>query len=95
MPDIQNGNLILAEHSGDSYIAYFRELYRANKGDFVYVTYNGIKYTYKITDIYFQNKTGQIGIYRDYWKTTLTLVTCTKDSDEKQTIYIAELVSKN
>ena len=93
MPYVNNGNFILAAHSGNSYVSYFKDLYLLNKGDYAYVTYQGVKYVYKITNIYLQVKTGQIGIYRDNNKTTLTLVTCTKDDEQHQTIYIAELIS--
>jgi LPXTG-site transpeptidase (sortase) family protein len=95
MPDVNKGNFILAAHSGTAYISFFNTLYLLNEGDYAYVTYNGVKYTYKITKIYLQDKTGQIGIYRDSNKTTLTLVTCTKDDKNHQTIYIAELISKS
>ena len=91
LPDVVNGNLILIAHSGDAYISYFRYLYKLNKGDFAYVTYNGIEYKYKITNIYKARKTGVVTVKRNYNKTTLTLITCTKDSDKTQTIYIAEL----
>ena len=95
MPDVDKGNFILAAHSGSAYISYFNDLYKLNKGDYAYVTYKGVKYTYQITNIYTQPKTGQVGIYRDYEKTTLTLVTCTNFDKTTQTIYIAELISKN
>ena len=49
------------------------------------------KYAYKIVNIYKQDKVGTIAIYRDYNKTTLTLVTCTNYESTTQTIYIAEL----
>ena len=91
LPDVKAGNLILAAHSGNAAIAFFRELDLLTEGDNAYVTFNGRKYTYKITKIYYQEKTGKIGIYRDYSKTTLTLVTCTRSNDSTQTIYIAEL----
>lgn len=90
-PDVERGNFILAGHSGTGWKAFFNELYRLNVGDEAYVTYKGKKYTYKITNIYKQNKTGKIAIYRNYDKTTLTLVTCTNNDDTTQTIYIAEL----
>lgn len=95
MPDVDKGNFILAAHSGNSYVSYFKNLYLLNNGDYVYVTYNGVKYTYQIKNIYLQVKTGQIGIYRDINKTTLTLVTCTKNDEAHQTIYIAELINRN
>ena len=90
-PDVERGNFILAGHSGTGWKAFFNELYRLNVGDEAYVTYKGKKYTYKITNIYKQNKTGKIAIYRNYNKTTLTLVTCTNNDEATQTVYIAEL----
>lgn len=90
-PDVERGNFILAGHSGTGWKAFFNELYRLNVGDETYVTYKGKKYTYKITNIYKQNKTGKIAIYRNYNKTTLTLVTCTNNDEATQTVYIAEL----
>ena len=93
-PDVDKGNLILAAHSGTSYISFFNELYKLNKGDNVYVWYNNYKYIYKITNIYTQPKNGRINIYRDYDKTTLTLITCTRNSKTTQTVYISELIRK-
>lgn len=92
MPDVSHGNLILMAHSGDAYISYFAYLYQLNVGNDVYITYNKNKYKYKIVNIYDVAKTGKVSIYRDYNKTTLTLITCTKDDSTKQTVYIAELV---
>lgn len=94
-PDVDKGNFIIASHSGNSSIAYFKELYKLTIGDVAYVEYDNVKYTYQITNIYTQSKTGIIGIYRNYEKTTLTLVTCTKGDKTTQTIYIAELISKD
>ena len=94
-PDVENGNFILAAHSGTSYLAYFRNLYKLSIGDKAYVNYNNKRYTYTIVNIYEQNKTGKIAIYRDRNKTTMTLVTCTKNSRTKQTIYILELTDIN
>lgn len=91
MPDVVNGNLIFAAHSGDAYISYFAYLYKLNVGDFAYVTYGGTKYKYQIVNIYNVPKTGSVTIVRNMSKTTLTLITCTKDSDTEQTVYIAEL----
>ena len=90
-PDVKRGNFIIAGHSGTGWKAFFNELYQLTTGDKAYVTYKGKKYTYTITNIYKQPKTGTIAIYRNYDKTTLTLVTCTNNDDTTQTIYIAEL----
>lgn len=93
MPNVDRGNLILMAHSGDAYISYFAYLYRLQIGNDAYVTYQGVKYHYRIVNIYNVEKTGTVKIVRNYDKTTLTLITCTKDSDTQQTVYIAELVS--
>lgn len=92
-PTKDKGNLILAGHSGTGWKAFFNDLYKLNKGDQAIVTYKGKTYTYKITNIYTQPKVGKIAIYRNYDKTTLTLITCTNYDSTTQTIYIAELES--
>lgn len=92
-PDVDKGNLILASHSGPSWNAYFNDLYKLNVDDLLYISYKNKKYTYKITNIYKQEKVGTIAIYRNYEKTTLTLVTCTNFDLKTQTVYISELQS--
>ena len=92
-PDIEKGNLILAGHSGTGWKAFFNDLYKLAIGDQLIVNYKGKVYTYNIVNIYKQDKVGKIGIYRNYDKTTLTLVTCTNNDSKTQTIYISELVS--
>lgn len=92
MPDVENGNLILMAHSGTSYISYFAYLYKLDIGDDVYVTYFGRRYHYQIVNIYDVEKNGVVRISRDYNKTCLTMITCTKDNDYSQTVYISELI---
>ena len=92
-PDTKKGNLIIAAHSGTGWKAFFNDLYKLNNGDIAVITYKNKKYTYRITNIYKQPKTGKIAIYRNYEKTTLTLVTCTNHDLTTQTVYIAELVN--
>ncbi len=94
MPNVERGNFILAAHSGPANISYFNDLYLLQVGDEATVSYNRIKYVYQITKIYTQPKVGQVAIYRDETKTTLTLVTCTNHDSTTQTIYIAELTQK-
>ena len=89
-PDVTNGNLILAAHSGNCSYCYFDDLYKLSIGDSAYITYGGVKYSYKIVDIYEVEKTGTVAIYRDYSKKVLTLITCTRNSTTKQTVYILE-----
>ena len=92
-PDKDKGNLMLAGHSGTGWKAFFNDLYKLTKGDTAIVSYKGKTYTYKIVNIYTQPKIGTIAIYRNYDKTTLTLITCTNNDSTTQTIYIAELQS--
>ena len=91
MPDVTNGNLIIAGHSGTGWKAFFRNLYKLEIGDDATITYGGLNYTYKITNIYKEENIGTVSIKRNHDKTTLTLITCTKDDSSTQTIYIAEL----
>lgn len=91
-PSTERGNFIVAGHSGTGWNAFFNDLYKLSIDDIAEVSYKGKKYTYKIVNIYTQPKVGNIAIYRDYSKTTLTLITCTNNVSTTQTIYIAELV---
>ena len=44
MPDVTNGNLIIAGHSGTGWKAFFKDLYKLEVGDEAIVTYAGINY---------------------------------------------------
>lgn len=92
-PDEVNGNVIIIGHSGNYSNSYFGNLYQLNVGDTASITYDNKKYTYKIINIYKDRKDGTVTIYRDESKSTLTLITCTKDDETTQTIYISELIS--
>lgn len=91
-PNVVNGNLIIAGHSGNYNNSYFANLYMLDLEDTITVHYQGKDYTYKITKIYNEEKTGTVRILRNRNKTSLTLITCTKDDNYHQTIYIAELM---
>lgn len=92
-PDEDGGNVIIIGHSGNYNNSYFANLYQLVLGDTASIYYNNKKYNYKIVDIYNEYKDGTVTIYRDERKNCLTLITCTKDDDEHQTIYIFELVN--
>lgn len=93
-PDIENGAFILAAHSGNSYISYFKNLYKLKMGSYVYIYYKNVKYIYTISEISNIEKNGNLTIKRDVTKNTLMLVTCTKNSKSKQTVYTAYLKEK-
>lgn len=92
-PDVDKGNFILAAHTGSSSVSFFTKLHDLVLGDQATITYKQKKYTYQLVNIYTQPKVGEIAIYRDTSKTTLTLVTCTKNTDDSQTVFILELIN--
>lgn len=91
-PNELNGNVILASHSGSSSISYFKNLYKLELNDEAYINYKNTTYTYKVVNIYKEEKDGTVAIYRNKEKSTLTLITCTKNDNTKQTIYILERI---
>lgn len=93
LPDKQYGNVILASHSGNSSVSYFRKLDKLSINDEVIIDYNKESYIYKIVDIYDVEKMGKAIIKRNRYKNTLTLITC-RDGTNKQIILIAELERK-
>jgi LPXTG-site transpeptidase (sortase) family protein len=90
MPEQINSNLILASHSGNSSIAYFKHLDKLKINDSVYIYYKNKKYKYIIYDNYEVEKTGYLEIKRKQDKTTLTLITCKKGTN-KQLVFIGYL----
>ena len=90
MPTKKHSNLILASHSGTSSIAYFKNLYKVNYNDVIYIYYQKTKYKYVIADIYDVPKTGYIEIKRNQSKNAITLITCKKNTN-MQTVYIGYL----
>ena len=92
LPDKTNGNLILASHSGNSSIAYFKHLDELTYNDEFYVYYKNKKYKYVIGDIYEVEKSGYVEIKRDRSKGAVTLITCKKNTN-KQIVIIGYLIS--
>ena len=89
----EKGNVIIIGHSGNYSNSYFANLYRLDVNDTASIQYEGKTYRYKIVNIYNEIKDGTVTVYRDVTKNCLTLVTCTKDDDTKQTVYIFEQYS--
>ena len=89
-PDVINGNVILAAHSGTANISYFRNLDKLDLGDDAIIYYQGNTYNYKVVKKYDDDKTGKINIKRDRNTSTLTLITCRHNTD-KQIVIILEL----
>ena len=90
-PDLVNGNLIIAGHSGSGRIAFFKNLYKLSSGDESYIYYKNKKYIYKMIESYEVQKTGIVPIKNYENKTILTLITCSQN-ESKQIVFINELV---
>lgn len=93
MPDVNKGNMILASHSGNSSVSYFRYLDKLKKGDIASIYYLGKKYDYKLINYYDVNKNGSVQIIKNNDINTLTLITCKKNT-VKQTVFIFELIKE-
>lgn len=90
MPDKENGNVIIAGHSGNSYMAYFKNLVKLNNGDEAKIFYNGKTYIYNLTKSYEVDKTGKVALEKNKNRQTLTLITC-KHNTNKQIVFVFEL----
>lgn len=90
MPDQRYGNVMLAAHSGNARVSYFKNLNKLEMDDNVSISYKGKIYNYKVVNIYDIEKTGKAQIIRNKNVSTLTLVTC-RHNTNKQIIVICEL----
>ncbi len=91
-PTVENGNVILVAHSGTAEVSYFRNLTSLNNGDKIEIYYHGLKYTYKLVNMYEVEKNGKVEIIRNTEKNTLTMITC-KHNTNLQLVFISELDS--
>lgn len=94
MPNVENSNLILASHNGTSNVSFFKDLYKLKNDSLIYLYYDGYKYIYKLNNYYDTNKDGKVEIVRNRYKNTITLITCKRNTKDKQTVFIGYLVDK-
>ena len=94
LPTDNNGNVVLEAHNGTADISYFNQLHQLEIGDKASIYYKGTKYTYIIENIYDVEKDGYVEVNRDINKNTLTLITCKKDTEDRQLVIILYLLSK-
>ena len=87
MPNKKNGMVMIAGHSGTGNIAYFKNLYKLNINDIVIIYYNNIKYTYKIIDIYLEDKNGEISVQDNNNFSSIILTTCSNKKGKQQTFW--------
>ena len=91
-PKLEYGNIILASHNGNNKNSYFKHLDKLEKGDIIKIKYKNITYKYKLDNIYEVEKNNKINIKRDMYQNTLTLITCKKNTINKQEVYISYLI---
>lgn len=91
MPDIKNTQLILAGHSGNSEVSYFRKISQLSINDIIYIYYKEQKYLYQIYSINEVNKTGYLTIEKDLSYNKITLITCKPKTKDKQLVVEGKL----
>lgn len=89
----ENGNVILAAHSGNSRVSFFRNLDKLELNDEIILRYQGDKYIYQVKKIYDIEKTGKAKIIRNQNVKTLTLITC-RSNTNNQIVIISELLKE-
>lgn len=93
LPDERiNSHIILASHSGNSYISYFKNLKKLDMKDKVYFYYKNVKYIYEISNKYEIDKTGTAEL-KITNKSDITLITCISGTN-RQVVYVANLIDK-
>lgn len=93
MPNVSNGLLAIAGHSGSGITAYFRNLHKLKVDDHIYIYYDNVKYIYQVVKYYEEDKNGVISIEK-YDVSTLVLTTCSPTDDNKQLVVLAKLINK-
>lgn len=92
-PDEQKeSHIILAAHSGNSYVSFFRNLNKLSFDDKVYFYYANKKYIYNIVKRYEIEKSGKLN-FRLTDGSDMTLITCISGTN-KQVVYVAKLISE-
>lgn len=81
-----NDFYILAAHSGNSSVAYFKNIYKLNKDDNITLIMNNKIMTYKVEKMYYVEKVGNIKIFKNDAKDTLYLTTCDKFNNKRQLV---------
>ena len=92
MPWEEYSNLILAAHSGNSSVSYFRNLDQVAMKDIATLLISGKSYTYQLVSIYTEKKDGTITIHREPKKNNLTLITCDRENKDQQLVFIFEFI---
>lgn len=85
--------IILAAHSGTGHNAFFKDLNKLNINDTINLTYTSNNYTYKVINIFEQEKSGYITINEKEYD-QLFLTTCSYNKN-KQLIIECKKINSN
>ena len=88
------GNFILYAHSGNSSVAFFKNINKVKLNDTIYVYFNGVKYKYVVSNIYDIKKTGKAEVIKTNNSRVVTLITCNQHKEGYQTIVIGKMKSE-
>lgn len=91
-PLTNNGNVIIAGHSGSTTVSYFKNLYKLRIGDIIYLEYDSYVYKYEVDYKYLVEKNGHVEIIRDNNKESLILITCY--GNDKQLVVISNKIGQ-
>ena len=83
--DFNRNFYILAAHSGNSSISYFKNIHRLEKGDVIILNIGNKKNKFIVTEKYYVEKNGKI-ILKKNLSNTLYLTTCDKYNNNRQLI---------
>lgn len=92
-PAIENSIMFIAAHSGTGPLAFFKHLNKLQKDDLIELTYQNIKYTYKVKNSWEIPKTGAISVNKENIN-QLILTTCSPTHDDRQLIINSILTKK-
>ena len=83
--DFNRNFYILAAHSGNASISYFKNIHRLKKGDLIILNISNKKIKFIVSEKYYVKKNGKI-ILKKNLSNTLYLTTCDKYNNSRQLI---------
>ena len=84
--DFNKNFYILAAHSGNSSISYFKNINKLEKGDELEVIIGNKKMKFKVVEKYYEKKNGSIHIHKNNINNYLYLTTCDKYRNDYQLV---------
>jgi len=90
---IKNGNdsIVLASHNGNNYNSFFDDLDKMEIGDYINYYEDDKLYKYVYSESYEIKKNGYADIYTDNGKNSIVLITCKRNSNDAQVVYVGYL----